>query len=117
HYQFNHQRSLNFFSTFLFSIFQKKQMAMLNAKKLIKMDRKWQKFAAMQRKRISFPRNSSDADCWSTSSSFIAEKGHFVVYTTDQARFFIPLAYLENEVKHDRRRVWVAKWWPYYITL
>ncbi|KAK4721953.1 hypothetical protein R3W88_012186 [Solanum pinnatisectum] len=73
-------------------------MAMLSAKKLIKMARKWQKFAAMQRKRISFPRNSSDADSCSTSSSFIVEKGHFVVYTTDQARFVVPLAYLENEV-------------------
>ncbi|KAH0679732.1 hypothetical protein KY284_020817 [Solanum tuberosum] len=74
-------------------------MAMLSAKKLIKMARKWQKFAAMQRKRIaSFPRNASDADSCSTSSSSIVEKGHFVVYTTDQARFVVPLAYLENEV-------------------
>ncbi|KAH0683217.1 hypothetical protein KY290_021806 [Solanum tuberosum] len=74
-------------------------MAMLSAKKLIKMARKWQKFAAMQRKRISsFPRNSSDADSCSTSSSSIVEKGHFVAYTADQARFVVPLAYLENEV-------------------
>ncbi|KAH0679741.1 hypothetical protein KY284_020826 [Solanum tuberosum] len=73
-------------------------MAMLSAKKLIKMARKWQKFAAMQRKRISFPRNDSDADSCNTSSSSIVEKGHFVVYTTDQARFVVPLAYLENEV-------------------
>jgi len=29
---------------------------MLSAKKLIKMARRWQKFAAKQRKRISFPR-------------------------------------------------------------
>ena len=67
-------------------------MAMINTKKLIKMARKWQKFAAMQRKRISFPRNGS------TFSSPIVEKGHFVVYTVDQVRFVIPLAYLENEV-------------------
>ncbi|XP_015158658.1 auxin-responsive protein SAUR68-like [Solanum tuberosum] len=73
-------------------------MAMLNAKKLIKMARRWQKFAAMQRKGISFPRNGSDADSCSTSSSSIVEKGHFVVYTADQARFVVPLAYLENEV-------------------
>ncbi|TMW95979.1 hypothetical protein EJD97_008107, partial [Solanum chilense] len=59
---------------------------------------KWQKFAAMQRKRISFPRNGSNADNCSTSSSSIVEKGHFVIYTADQARFVIPLAYLENEV-------------------
>ncbi|XP_049353277.1 auxin-responsive protein SAUR68-like [Solanum verrucosum] len=73
-------------------------MVMISTKKLIKMARKWQKFAAMQRKRISFPRNDSDADDCSTSSSSIVEKGHFVVYTADQARFVIPLAYLENEV-------------------
>ncbi|MCD7452192.1 hypothetical protein HAX54_015472 [Datura stramonium] len=62
------------------------------------MVRRWQKFAAMQRKRISFSRNGSDADSCNTSSSSIIEKGHFVVYTADQARFVIPLAYLENEV-------------------
>ncbi|WMV53092.1 hypothetical protein MTR67_046477 [Solanum verrucosum] len=73
-------------------------MVMISTKKLIKMARKWQKFAAMQRKRISFPRNDSDADDCSTSSSSIVEKGHFVVYTADQAHFVIPLAYLENEV-------------------
>nr|XP_009599499.1 auxin-responsive protein SAUR68-like [Nicotiana tomentosiformis] len=71
---------------------------MLSAKKLIKMARKWQKFARMQRKRISLPRNGNDVDGCSTSSSFIAGKGQFVVYTTDQRRFVIPLAYLENEV-------------------
>ncbi|CAN4126894.1 unnamed protein product [Withania somnifera] len=77
-------------------------MAMLSAKKLIKMARRWQKFAAKQRKRISFPRSGSDEDCCTTSSSSssssILEKGHFVVYTADQARFAIPLAYLETEV-------------------
>ncbi|KAH0711290.1 hypothetical protein KY289_007249 [Solanum tuberosum] len=69
-------------------------MAMISTKKLIKMVRRWQKFAAMQRKRISFPRD----DSCSTSSSSIIEKGHFVVYTIDQRRFMIPLVYLENEI-------------------
>ncbi|XP_055820457.1 auxin-responsive protein SAUR68-like [Solanum dulcamara] len=73
-------------------------MAMISTKKLIKMARRWQKFAVMQRKRISFPRNGSDIDSCSTCSSSIVEKGHFVVYTADQVRFVIPLAYLENEV-------------------
>ncbi|XP_055807239.1 auxin-responsive protein SAUR68-like [Solanum dulcamara] len=70
----------------------------ISTKKLIKMARRWQKFAAMQRKRISFPRNGSDIDSCSTSSSSVVEKGHFVVYTADQLPFVIPLAYLENEV-------------------
>ncbi|KAK6792073.1 hypothetical protein RDI58_011154 [Solanum bulbocastanum] len=73
-------------------------MVMLSAKKLIKMATKWQKFSSMQRKRISFPRNDGDADRCSTSSSYIVDKDHFVVYTADQARFVVPLAYLENEV-------------------
>ncbi|KAG5581790.1 hypothetical protein H5410_052417 [Solanum commersonii] len=72
-------------------------MTMLSAKKLIKMARGWQKFTAKQRKRISLPRNVSDADSCSVSSS-VVEKGHFVVYTIDQRSFVIPLAYLENEV-------------------
>ncbi|KAK4369760.1 hypothetical protein RND71_009235 [Anisodus tanguticus] len=71
---------------------------MVNAKKLIKMARKWQKFAARQRKRITFPRsNYHDADSCSTSSSIVS-KGHFVLYTTDQKRFVVPLAYLQHEV-------------------
>ncbi|KAL3322085.1 hypothetical protein AABB24_039620 [Solanum stoloniferum] len=73
-------------------------MAMLSAKKLIKMARRWQKFAAKQRKRISFPRNGSDADSCSTSSSSIVEKGHFVVYTIDHRHYAFPLTYLANEV-------------------
>ncbi|XP_075077369.1 auxin-responsive protein SAUR68-like [Nicotiana tabacum] len=76
----------------------REKRTMLSAKKLIKIARKWQKFAAMQRKRISLPRNENDANSCSTSSSFVAGKGQFVVYTTDQRRFVIPLAYLENEV-------------------
>ncbi|MCD9639256.1 hypothetical protein HAX54_023664 [Datura stramonium] len=72
---------------------------MISAKKLIKMARKWQKFAAKQRKRISFPRsNYNDAESCSTSSSSIVSKGHFVVYTNDQKRFVVPLDYLQHEV-------------------
>ncbi|XP_055808659.1 auxin-responsive protein SAUR68-like [Solanum dulcamara] len=71
---------------------------MLSGKKLIKTARRWQKFAAKQRKRISFPRNGSNAGACSTSSSSIVEKGHFVVYTIDQWRYAFPLTYLENEV-------------------
>ncbi|KAK6778089.1 hypothetical protein RDI58_024807 [Solanum bulbocastanum] len=61
------------------------------------MARKWQKFTANQRKRISFPRsNYNDSESCSTTS--LVDKGHFVVYTTDQKRFVIPLAYLQNVV-------------------
>nr|XP_009763885.1 PREDICTED: auxin-induced protein 6B-like [Nicotiana sylvestris] len=71
---------------------------MISANKIIKIARKWQKFAVKQRKRISFPRsNNHDAECCSTSYSIVG-KGHFVVYTTDQKRFVVPLAYLQHEV-------------------
>ncbi|XP_055808720.1 auxin-responsive protein SAUR68-like [Solanum dulcamara] len=73
-------------------------MNMINAKKLIKMARKWQKFAAKQRKIISFPRSDyHDAESCSTSSSIVG-KGNFVVYTTDQKQFVVPLAYLQHGV-------------------
>nr|XP_016441480.1 PREDICTED: auxin-responsive protein SAUR68-like [Nicotiana tabacum] len=62
------------------------------------MARKWQKFAANQRKKISFTRSDyNDAESCSTSSSIVG-KGHFVVYTTDQKRFVVPLAYLQHDV-------------------
>ncbi|PHT99776.1 Auxin-responsive protein SAUR67 [Capsicum chinense] len=70
---------------------------MISAKKLIKMARKWQKFAAKQRKRISFPRSYyNNAESYSRSS--IVGKGKFVVYTNDQKRFVVPLAYLQHEI-------------------
>ncbi|XP_057516877.1 auxin-responsive protein SAUR65-like [Amaranthus tricolor] len=58
---------------------------MINTKKLIKMARKWQKLAAASRKRISWSRT-------------VAEKGHFVVYTSDKRRFMIPLTYIRSEI-------------------
>ncbi|PHT99798.1 hypothetical protein BC332_29586 [Capsicum chinense] len=51
----------------------------------------------MQKRRILFPRNDSNEDSCSTSSSYTIEKGHFVLYTIDQRRYVFPLAYLENE--------------------
>ncbi|RVX12295.1 Auxin-responsive protein SAUR36 [Vitis vinifera] len=63
------------------------RVSMINSKKLIKMARKWQKVAAIGRKRISLQRTNRDldADCCSTSS--VADKGHFVVYSSDRKRF------------------------------
>nr|GMD84341.1 auxin-responsive protein SAUR68-like [Ipomoea batatas]GME14782.1 auxin-responsive protein SAUR68-like [Ipomoea batatas] len=69
---------------------------MISSKKLIKLAKRWQKFAAIRRKRISFPRLNDDANSCSTSTA--VNKGHFVVYTADQKRFVVPLSYLENEI-------------------
>ncbi|XP_019157532.1 PREDICTED: auxin-responsive protein SAUR68-like isoform X1 [Ipomoea nil] len=69
---------------------------MISSKKLIKLVRRWQKFTAIRRKRISFPRENDDADSCSTSSA--GNKGHFAIYTADQKRFVVPLSYLQNEI-------------------
>uniref|UniRef100_A0A803LG63 Uncharacterized protein n=1 Tax=Chenopodium quinoa TaxID=63459 RepID=A0A803LG63_CHEQI len=49
------------------------------------MVRKWQKLTAARRRRISWSRQ-------------VTEKGHFVVYTSDEKRFMIPLTYLKSEI-------------------
>ncbi|EYU37417.1 hypothetical protein MIMGU_mgv1a026660mg [Erythranthe guttata] len=54
---------------------------MITAKKIVHMAKKWRKIAALQSKRIPFPRN-----------------GSFAIYTVDQRRFVVPLAYLENSI-------------------
>ncbi|XP_047052268.1 auxin-responsive protein SAUR36-like [Lolium rigidum] len=68
---------------------------MVSAKRLAQMAKKWQKMAAMGRKRVT--RTTSTAkraadECCTTSP--VAVKGHCVVYTADGARFEVPLAYL-----------------------
>ena len=70
---------------------------MISPKKLIKMAKKWQRRAALGRKRISSPRTNADMDADNCSTS-VADKGHFVVYTTDRRRFMIPLVYLNNNI-------------------
>ncbi|GFY94523.1 SAUR-like auxin-responsive protein family [Actinidia rufa] len=66
------------------------------------MARKWQKVAAIRRKRISLPRSNGyiNTDTNSSSSS-VADKGHFVVYTADQRRFVFPIVYLNNDIFRD----------------
>ncbi|XP_017970652.1 PREDICTED: auxin-responsive protein SAUR68-like [Theobroma cacao] len=66
---------------------------MINAKRLIELARKWQKMAAIKRRRISFPKQNTDADPAATSG-----KGHFAVYTTDKKRFVVPLKYLNTNL-------------------
>ena len=68
---------------------------MISTRKLIKLAKKWQRVAIMRRKRISSPAlNKNDEAC----TSYVANKGHFVVYTADQRRFIFPLRYLDNPV-------------------
>ena len=71
---------------------------MISPKKLIKMARKWQMVAAIGRKRISLQRSKRDLDTEYCSTSLMANKGHFVVYSSDRRRYVIPLAYLNTEI-------------------
>jgi auxin responsive protein len=66
---------------------------MISTKKLIKMARKWKKLAAASRRRISGP------------ATTMANKGHFVIYTTDDGRFMIPLLYLKSETMRELLRM------------
>ncbi|XVE67246.1 hypothetical protein DITRI_Ditri08aG0144900 [Diplodiscus trichospermus] len=63
--------------------------------KIIKAARKWQKMTAMESKTLSSPKYIN-ADCF--IASLTSNKGHFVVYTTDQRRFAMPLSYLSNNI-------------------
>ncbi|KAG6653594.1 auxin-responsive protein SAUR64-like [Carya illinoinensis] len=74
---------------------------MIRAKKLIRIARKWCKLSSVGRKRIYILR-SDDADHVNSSpcnpSSTVAKRGHFVVYTIDEKRFEMPLAYLYTNI-------------------
>ncbi|KAH7663642.1 Small auxin-up RNA protein [Dioscorea alata] len=61
------------------------------------MVRKWQKVVAMARK-ISSPRANECSDFNECSTSSVAKRGHFHVYSLEGKRFTIPLAYLNNVV-------------------
>ncbi|KAK1633057.1 hypothetical protein QYE76_007372 [Lolium multiflorum] len=68
---------------------------MVSAKRIAQMAKKWQKMAAMGRKRLTRTVSTAkraDDECCTTSP--MAVKGHCVVYTADGARFEVPLAYL-----------------------
>ncbi|CAD5313992.1 unnamed protein product [Arabidopsis thaliana] len=73
---------------------------MINAKKLMKLAKKWQQRAALKRKRISFQRSSI-----TTSSQTAVEKGCFVVYTADKIRFSFPLSYLSNTIVQELLKI------------
>uniref|UniRef100_A0ACD5YFA1 Uncharacterized protein n=1 Tax=Avena sativa TaxID=4498 RepID=A0ACD5YFA1_AVESA len=71
---------------------------MVSAKRLAQMAKKWQKLAAMGRKRLTWTARGATAtdECCATAS--VAVKGHFMVYTADGARFEVPLPYLGTAI-------------------
>jgi hypothetical protein len=68
---------------------------MISAKRLVQMAKKWQRMAALARKRLT-PAKETDGSLCDTSS--VASKGHCVVYSADGRRFEVPLVYLSTTV-------------------
>jgi len=70
---------------------------MISAKRLVQMAKKWQRMAALARKRLTTtPGKEADGSCGASTS--VAVKGHCVVYSSDGRRFEVPLAYLGTAV-------------------
>ncbi|RWR90621.1 auxin-responsive protein SAUR64-like protein [Cinnamomum micranthum f. kanehirae] len=70
---------------------------MINSQRLLKMARKWQKFAVNARRRISAPISGRSVEAESCIKS-VADRGHFVVYTIDGKRFMVPLDHLNSPI-------------------
>ena len=69
---------------------------MVSAKRLVQMAKKWQRMAALARRRITSPAKETEGSSCSISS--VAGKGHCVVYSADGRRFEVPLAYLGTAI-------------------
>ncbi|KAK8460280.1 hypothetical protein SEVIR_2G307601v4 [Setaria viridis] len=68
---------------------------MVSAKRIAQLAKKWQRMAALGRKRLTWGAAAKEADECCTS---VASKGHCAVYTSDGARFEVPLACLGTAV-------------------
>ncbi|PUZ71800.1 hypothetical protein GQ55_2G343800 [Panicum hallii var. hallii] len=69
---------------------------MISAKRIAQLAKKWQRMAALGRKRLAWVAAAApEADECCAS---VASKGHCAVYTADGARFEVPLAFLGTAV-------------------
>ncbi len=73
---------------------------MISAKRLVQLAKKWQRMAALGRKRLTV-RAKQDQECCSS----MAGKGHCAMYTADGSRFEVPLAYLGTAVFSELLRM------------
>ena len=67
---------------------------MINTNRIAQLAKKWQKVAALGRKRLT----QGAAPAAKEVCTSVASKGHCTVYTTDGARFEVPLACLRTTV-------------------
>ncbi|XP_031378047.1 auxin-responsive protein SAUR68-like [Punica granatum] len=66
----------------------------MRPQKIVKIARKWQQIASSRRAGISFPRTNLKLK----DPPYVTDEGHFVVYTTDQRRFVVPLWFLSSDL-------------------
>jgi hypothetical protein len=73
--------------------------------RLAQMAKKWQRMAALARKRLtpSTPAKETEESC--SASTPVAGKGHCVVYSADGRRFEVPLVYLSSDVFSELLRM------------
>uniref|UniRef100_J3MZT0 Auxin-responsive protein n=1 Tax=Oryza brachyantha TaxID=4533 RepID=J3MZT0_ORYBR len=71
---------------------QEYSRTMISSRKLPQLAKKWQRMVA------SSGRQTASIDGCSTATACVADKGHCVLYTTDGARFEVPLMYLNTAV-------------------
>uniref|UniRef100_A0A0E0QUN3 Auxin induced protein n=1 Tax=Oryza rufipogon TaxID=4529 RepID=A0A0E0QUN3_ORYRU len=73
---------------------------MISARRLAQLAKKWQRMAALGRKRLTMKAKENEECCTS-----VAGKGHCVMYTADGSRFEVPLAYLGTAVFSELLRM------------
>ncbi|KAF7074121.1 hypothetical protein CFC21_079031 [Triticum aestivum] len=78
---------------------------MVSAKRLAQLANKWQRMAAMGRKRITQNAMAKRAAEECRPMTPVAVKGHCTVYTADGSRFEVPLAFLSTTVFSELLRM------------
>ncbi|KAF0910682.1 hypothetical protein E2562_004674 [Oryza meyeriana var. granulata] len=79
-------------------------MAMISARRIAQLAKKWRRMAALGRKRLTMSSTSTATateeaqGCSTAAVAAVAGKGHCAIYTADGARFEVPLAYLGTAV-------------------
>ncbi|XP_008653056.1 auxin-responsive protein SAUR36 [Zea mays] len=91
----HHQSQLSELST---SFTAKKEPTMISTKRIAQLAKKWQRMEALGRKRRLAWGTAAAAKKADRCCASVASKGHCAVYTTDGARFEVPLACLGTEV-------------------
>ncbi|XP_073355386.1 auxin-responsive protein SAUR36-like [Aegilops tauschii subsp. strangulata] len=74
---------------------------MINARRIAQLAKRWQRVAALGRKRLTMTATTEVEEC----STAVAGEGHCVMYTTDGRRFEVPLAYLSTVVFSELLRM------------